>query len=245
MTFTTTGQIDTAGRRLPSGLPGMIDAHERVTGKISYTINLEAPRMLHARLLRSRSPHANLARVDASAARALPGVAAVVTGDDLAARTDITPYMGPVFRDQPLLAIGRVRSAGEPIAAALAEDPDVATEALGLIEVDYDELPAVFDPLEALEPDAPALHGFEHRTPGPTFPDLIINTDGPPNVCNHFKLRKGDVEAGFAQADYVFEDVFSSPAVQHVPLETHACLAEVDGGKVTVTATTQTPHVLR
>jgi CO/xanthine dehydrogenase Mo-binding subunit len=226
-----------------SRFSGMLDAVQRVTGQVGYTIDLELPGMLHAKLLRSVSPHARLVRVDASRARALPGVAAVLTGEDLAGRSDLFPWFGPIFRDQPIVAIDKVRFVGEPVAAVAAVDLDTAQEALDLIEVEYEELPAVFTLDEALAEGAPVLHEGPPRL-GQTFPDVIVNPEGG-NVCNRFKLRKGDVEAGFAQADHVFEDVFTSPAVQHVPLETHACIARVDRGHITIWSATQIPFVVR
>ncbi len=226
-----------------AGFSGMVDALARVTGRVGYTIDLELPGMLHAKLLRSVAAHARIARIDASRARRLPGVVAVVTGEDLAGRSDLFPWFGPIFRDQPIVAIDKVRFVGEPVAAVAAVDLDTAQEALGLIEVEYEELPAVFTLDEALAEDAPLLHEGPPRL-GQTFPDVIVNPEGG-NVCNHFKLRKGDVDAGFAQADHVFEDVFTSPATQHVPLETHACVAAVADGQITVWAGTQIPFVVR
>jgi CO/xanthine dehydrogenase Mo-binding subunit len=226
-----------------SRFSGMLDAVQRVTGQVGYTIDMELPGMLHAKLLRSVSPHARITRIDASRARSLPGVAAVVTGEDLAGRSDVFPWFGPIFRDQPIVAIDKVRFVGEPVAAVAAVDLDTAQEALSLIDVEYEELPTVFTLDEALAEDAPVLHEGPPRL-GQTFPDVIVNPEGG-NVCNHFKLRKGDVDAGFAEADHVFEDVFTSPAVQHVPLETHACIAKVDGGQITVWSATQIPFVVR
>src|SRR5579864_6538415 len=228
----------------PAQYSGMLDATDRVTGRVDYTINHELPGMLHARLLRATTPHARITRIDASRARDLPGVALVLTGEDLKNRRDVTPYHGPVFRDQPVLAIDKVRYVGDPVAAVLAEDPDVAAQALELIDVEYEHLPAVFDPLEALRDGAPLVHDSPPPL-GATFSDLVIHTGPSSNICNQFQLRKGDVERGFAEADFVFEDTFRSPAVQHVPFETHACLAQVEGGRVTVWATTQTPHPVR
>jgi CO/xanthine dehydrogenase Mo-binding subunit len=228
----------------PAQFSGMIDGLDRVTGQVAYTINFELPGLLHAALLRSTAPHARIVRLDVSQARDLPGVALVLTGDDVKRRGDVTAYYGPVFRDQPVLAIDKVRFVGEPVVAVLAEDPDVAQEALALGQVEYEHLPAVFNEVEALTDGAPLVHESP-PTAGATFADLVISNDGMPNVCNHFKLRKGDVERGFAEADVVYEDTFSSPAVQHVPLETHACVAQVEHGRVTVWATTQTPHILR
>jgi CO/xanthine dehydrogenase Mo-binding subunit len=228
----------------PAQVSGMIDGLDRVTGQVAYTINFELPGLLHAALLRSTAPHARIVRLDVSQARDLPGVALILTGDDVKRRGDVTAYYGPVFRDQPVLAIDKVRFVGEPVVAVLAEDPDVAQEALALVQVEYEHLPAVFNEVEALTDGAPLVHESP-PTAGATFADLVISNDGMPNVCNHFKLRKGDVERGFAEADVVYEDTFSSPAVQHVPLETHACVAQVEHGRVTVWATTQTPHILR
>ncbi len=223
---------------------GVIDARDRGTGRVSYTINLEAPNMAYAKLLRSRLAHARLVRIDTSRARQVPGVIAVVTGEELAQRKDVNPRFGPVFRDQPMLAIGKVRYVGEPVVAVLAEDLDVAQEALDLVDVEYEELPAVFDAVAALQPGAPLVHE-EPPPASATFADLILNTASGTNVCNHFKLRRGDVERAFAGADHVFEDTFSSPPVQHVPLETHAVLARFEGGHLVVTASNQMPHTLR
>jgi CO/xanthine dehydrogenase Mo-binding subunit len=227
-----------------NGELGMIDAVQRVTGRIPYTINVQRPNMLHARLLRSTSAHARLIKVDVARAREVPGVVAVVTGADIAARKDMNTHFGPVFRDRPVLAIDKVRFVGDPIAAVVAENIDAANEALELIEVEYAELPAVFSSDEAIADGAPLVHEGPPNT-GETFADIIINTEAGTNVCNHFKLRKGDIEKGFAEADHIFEDTFTSPAVQHVALETHACVAEVTDGQITMWTTSQIPHMAR
>jgi CO/xanthine dehydrogenase Mo-binding subunit len=237
-------QLTVGPKSRPAQFSGMLDGVDRVTGQIPFVINLELPGLLHAKLLRSTSPHARIVRIDVSRARELPGVALVLTGDEVKSRRDVTAYYGPVFRDQPVLAIDKVRFVGEPVVAVVAEDPDTAQAALDLVEVEYEPLPAVFDALEAIADGAPTLHETQ-PVAGATFADLLIDTEGPPNVCNHFKLRKGDVERGFAEADVVYEDTFTSPAAQHVPFETHACVAAVESGRVTVWATTQTPHVVR
>src|SRR5437660_1208651 len=151
---------------------GMLDAHARVTGRLDYTIDHEVPGMLHARILRSIFPHARIRHIDVSRARALPGVHLVLTGDDVLDRRDVWPYFGPVFRDQAVLAIDKVRFVGDPVAAVVAEDLDTAHAALGLIDVEYEELPAVFEPLEALADGAPLVHPEPPRT-GSTFADLV------------------------------------------------------------------------
>jgi CO/xanthine dehydrogenase Mo-binding subunit len=223
---------------------GMIDAVQRVAGRIPYAINVERPNMLHARLLRSSLAHARLRSVDVSKAREVPGVVAVVTGADIAARSDMRTHFGPVFRDQPLLAIDKVRFVGDPVAAVVAVDVDAANRALELISVDYEELPAVFGIDEAIAADAPLVHEGPPNA-GATFADIIIHASAGTNICNKFTLRKGDVEKGFAEADHIFEDTFTSPAVAHVALETHACVAEVVDGKITVWTTSQIPHMAR
>lgn len=225
--------------------PGMVDAVERVTGRIGYAVDLVVPRMLHARLLRSAVPHALIRRLDVSRARALPGVAAVITGADLVAHPDVQPFFGPVFRDQPILAIDRVRYVGEPVVAVAAVDLDTAREALALVEVEYEPLPAVFDAEESTRPGAPILHEGPPRI-GRTYADIIVAPGGPgSNVCNHFKLRKGDVERALRDADLVQEDVFTCPPAQPVPLETHVCVADVHAGGMTVWSAMQIPHAAR
>ncbi len=224
--------------------PGMLDANLRVRGRAPYAIDVAVPGMLHAKLLRSPYAHARIVSVDATRARALPGVHAVLTGPELAARDDIFPYFGPIFRDQGVLATDKVRFVGDPVAAVAAIDIDIAQAALDLIEVEYEELPAVFGVDEALEPGAPIVHD-EPRRLGQTFADIIVSAEADSNVCNHFKLRKGDVERGFAEADHVFEDVFTSPPVQHVPMETHNCVATIEAGIIKVTTATQMPFAVR
>jgi CO/xanthine dehydrogenase Mo-binding subunit len=225
-------------------LPGMIDARERVTGRVPYVMDVALPGMLHAKLLRSTSAHARILSIDTSRAREVSGVVAVVTGADLVKRSDIFPFFGPVFRDQPVLAIDQVRYVGEPVVAVAAVDLDAASEALDLVGIEYDELPAVFDVDEALAAGAPLVHEEPPRV-GQTFADVIINTEPGTNVSNHFKLRKGDVEAGFAASAHIFEDVFTSPPVQHVPLETHVCVAQFVGGGLAIWSATQIPYIVR
>ena len=226
------------------GFSGMIDARTRVTGRIPYTIDVALPGMLHAAVLRSPYPHARLVSVDTSAARTAPGVMAVLTGADLASWPNLQPTFGPVFRDRPILAFDKVRYVGDPVAAVAAVDIDAAREAVGRIIVEYEELPAILNFDDALADGAPLIHEGPPKT-GQTFADVIVNAAGGTNVCNQFKLRKGDVDRGFAEAEHIFEDVLTSPPVQHVTLETHACVAHVTGDGMTVWATTQIPFMLR
>src|SRR5438046_257619 len=138
----------------------MVDSQLRVSGSIDYTLNFELSRMLHACMLRSPHAHARVVKVDASRAAKLPGVIAVLTRDDLIGDR-IDPYFGLILQDQTPVALDRVRFVGEPVAAVAALDADTAAEALDLIDVEYEALPAVFDAEEALRPEAPLLY------PGP------------------------------------------------------------------------------
>ncbi len=223
---------------------GMIDARERVSGRAPYAIDVALPGMLHALVLRSTVPHGRVVKVDVERARRVPGVAAVLTGADIAAMGDVKTHFGPVFRDRPILAIDKVRYVGDPVVAVAAVDRDSAREALDLVEVEYEELPAVLSIDDALAEGAPLVHD-EPPNAGATFADIIIDAKGGTNVCNQFKLRHGDVERGFAEADHIFEDVLTSPAVQHVPLETHAAVAHWTGGGLTIYATSQIPFMVR
>src|SRR5262249_54095778 len=172
-----------------------LDAAERGTGSVPYTLNLELPGMLYVKLLRSPQAHARIVSLDASAAERLPGVACVLTGARLR-ELPLSPTYGVVIQDKPIVAIDKVRYAGDVVAAVAAVDEDIAAEALDLIEVEYEELPAVFDAEEALEPGTALLH--ETLPPRrATFADIIVNREAGSNLCNYFKLRKGDVEQGF------------------------------------------------
>ena len=195
------------GQRLP-----MIDGVARVTGSLGYTLDLELPRMVHARILRSPHAHARVTRVDASRAARLPGVAAVLTRDDLLDRADVFPTFGLFIRDQAPVALDKVRHVGDPVAAVAAVDEATAEEALSLIEVDYVPLPAVFDVAAALEPGAPVLHEGA-RSLSSRRPDILARQPGfeGTNVIHLFSQRRGDVEAGFAAAHTIVEGVYDSP----------------------------------
>lgn len=221
---------------------GVLDAADRVTGRIDYTINRQPPGTLHLVLVRSTVPHARLRAVDTEAARRRPGVALVLTGEDLL-DGGIRPRFGPVYRDQPVLAIDRVRYVGEPIAVVAATSVNAARDAAAEVEADYDELPAVFTPKEALAGDAVLLHE-EPPEQGASFADVILKGRGG-NVCNMFTLRKGEGLDGFRHADRVFEHEFATPSVQHVSMEPHAALAVFEGSRLTVTTCTQTPYAVR
>ncbi len=232
--------FDAEGRELP----GMIDGLDRVRGRAPFTIDVRLPGMLHAKLVRSTAAHAKIVRIDTSAAERVPGVVAVLTGEQIAAMTDIQPKFGPVLRDQPILAMGKVRFVGEPVVAIAAVDEATAAAAAELVEIEYEELEPVFDSVAALAADAPIVHE-EPPHPGPTFADVILNTAGGTNLCNHFKLRRGDIEQGFREAVHIFEDEFTSPAVSHMALETHVCVAQHHGDGITIHVASQIPFMVR
>ena len=219
-----------------------VDAPEKVTGRARYVTDMELPGTLHAKLLRSPYPHAKILRVDVARARAAPGVRAVVTSADL---DWCDPYYGPAFRDRPILAIEVARYEGEPVAAVVAESESAAAQALELIEIAYEELPAVTTLEEALASGAPLVHTAEPLAGH--FADLSILKPRPgTNICHQFHLERGQGAHAFAGADIVVEDVYTFPRVQHYSMEPHAALAAWDEqGTLTVWASTQNPYSVR
>ena len=235
-----------AARLMPSGQVGRslprLEGRDKVTGRAEYTFNLRLPGMLHGKILRSTKPHARIKRIDAAAAQALEGVYRVVTIDDV--RTVIpVPYYGPAFHDQPILADGKVRHVGEPVAVVLAEDRHVAEEALGLIEVEYEDLPAVFDEVDAMTASA---HVHDALKPAGAFVDLkhLEGMSGT-NVALSYRLRRGDVDAAFAAADHVFEEEYRTQQVMHTPLEPFVTVVEPGDGRITVHTSSQGPSFVR
>jgi carbon-monoxide dehydrogenase large subunit len=212
------------------------DAREKVTGAARYTADTGLPGTLWARALRSPLPHARILRIDTARAEALPGVRAVLTGADVQG-----VLYGRRLRDIPVLAHDRVRFVGERVAAVAATDPDIAQAAVELIEVEYEELPAVFDPLEALRDHAPLLHPNVNSYAGLPRP-----LEKPSNAFVRDTWGKGDPAQGFAQADLIVENTFTTPRVHQAYLEPHACLVWIDGdGRVQVWAPNKAPHRLK
>jgi CO/xanthine dehydrogenase Mo-binding subunit len=223
-----------------------LDYETKVTGQAHYLADMSVPGMCHGKILRSPYPHARIKRIDASKALKVAGVMAVLTREDILHDEGIEPFYGPVFKDQTIVATEKVRHVGDPVAAVAALTVDAAEEALALIEVDYEELPAVLDVRQALGEKATLVHDSV-KLPSSGFADLAeIKPMEGTNICTHFKLNRGDIEKGFAEADQIFEDTFTLPATQHSFLETHACIAAIEpGGRITVWATTQNPFVVR
>jgi len=223
-----------------------LDYETKVTGRAQYLADMSVPGMCHGKILRSPYPHARIRRIDVSKALTIPGVLAILTRDDILHDEGIEPFYGPVFKDQTIVAVEKVRHVGDPVAAVAALTVDAAEEALLRIEVDYEGLPAVLDVHQALKPGAMLVHESV-KLPASGFADLaeLKPVEGT-NVCTHFRLTRGDIQKGFSEADHIFEDMFTLPATQHSFLETHACIASVEpGGRITVWATTQNPFVVR
>ncbi|MEI2415365.1 xanthine dehydrogenase family protein molybdopterin-binding subunit [Orrella sp. JC864] len=219
-----------------------LESRAKVTGRADYTHNLALPGMLHAKILRSTVAHARIVSIDAEAARRLPGVQAVVTAQDIL-KVIPEPYFGPAFHDQPILAIDKVRYVGEPVAVVLAHDPYVAEEALHHVYVEYDELPAVFDEVQAAKSET-VVH--EALRPAGTFPDLKhLAGRRDTNIALDFSVRKGDVEAAFAQANHVFEHTFRTQQVMHTPLEPMVTVAELTDAGLTLHTASQSPSFVR
>ena len=224
------------GRKFIGASVPRVDAIEKVAGKALYATDLKLGGMLYGKVLRSPLPHAKILNVDTNRAERIPGVKVVVTGRDLMVR------YGTCIQDQPYYCFDKARYIGDPIAGVAAADEDIAEEALELIKVDYKEFPPVFDPLQAMELDAPLIHeSLGSYWCGPHyFP--VPGT----NICNHFKLRRGNIEEGFRQSDFISEDTFKTPMVQHCHLEPHASIAQVSpSGQITIWTNTQHPHSCR
>jgi CO/xanthine dehydrogenase Mo-binding subunit/aerobic-type carbon monoxide dehydrogenase small subunit (CoxS/CutS family) len=196
-----------------------IDAPAKVSGALRYAGDMVMPGMLHMAVLRSPHPHARIVAIDAAAAEALPGVAAVITAADVPGQDGFGVYV----HDQPVMARGKVRYVGEAVAAVAAEDEVTARRACALIKVVYEPLPAVFDPEAAMRPGAPVLHDY-----------------APDNLTKHIPIRVGDVDQGFAASDLVVEQSYSTQQVEHAYLEPEAGLAYVDpDGVVTIVSPSQ------
>src|SRR3989454_5026930 len=225
------------GRSLPR-----LESWLKVTGRAEYVHNLRLPGMLYGRIFRSSVAHGRIRRLDVSAAQAVGGVHRVVTADDLKEIVP-DPYYGPAFHDQPVLAVDKVRYVGEPVAVVLAADPHVAEEAAQLIVAEYEELPAVFDEVEAAD-NKTLVH--EELKPAGTFADLkhLKGRKGT-NIALHFKLRRGDVDKAFAEAAHVFEHTFHTQKVLHLALEPFASIADWNERGVTIYTASQGPSFVR
>jgi len=201
------------GQRIPRH-----DALQQVTGTSIYTNDLIRPGMLHSKAVRSAFPHAAIVEVDTSKAIHIPGVAAIITARDVPNNS-----YGFTHVDQEVLCTSKVRYRGDLVAAVAADSLDAAEEAASLIEVEYHPLPAVFDVLEAMKPDAPKVHGAS-------------------NIAARVCITSGDIEQGWRESDVVVEETIRTQRQEHCQLEPHVALAEVDStGFITVHSSLQRP----
>jgi CO/xanthine dehydrogenase Mo-binding subunit len=212
------------------------DALGKVTGSAEYTADVNVPGALWAKALRSPHVHARIVRIDTSCARALPGVRAVITGVDVT-----TARQGRRIRDLPVIAQDVVRFVGEQVAAVAADDEETAERALALIDVEYEPLPFVLDPVEATQDGAPLVHPDIANYGG-----LPAPLDGPTNVFVTKYWGKGDVDTGFALADLVVENTFTTSMMHQSYMETNAWIVQVDADqRVQVWASNKTPYPSR
>ena len=212
--------------------PPRLDAADKATGRARYADDIRLAGMLRAAIHTSPHAHARIVAYRTDAARAIPGVHAIVTGADL-----VATRWGGIVKDETMLARGKVRYVGEPVAAVAAIDAETATRAAAAIEVDYEPLPPVLAPDAALARDAPIVHE--------DFAAYIKSVDGGGhgNVVFETDVSEGDVEHAFAQCDAIVEATFETQAQHHVYLETNGCVADVDGsGRITLHATCQSVH---
>lgn len=215
-------KLNVIGQRLP-----MIDAAPKVKGTAQFTDDIVLPGMLYGRLVRSPYPHAKILNIDTSRAEKLPGVKAVLTGKDI---PDRKYGIVPKAKDEYALAKGKVRYMGDEVAAVCASDPEIAEEAAELVKVEYEELPALYDPLDSIKEGAIEIH------------EGVKN-----NISASIRKEFGDVEKAFAESDFVYEDTYYSQGVNHAPMEPHAAVAQFDPLKqeLTVWSSTQIPFFLR
>ena len=212
------------------------DGPDKVSGKTIYPADLVLPGMVWGKVLRSPFPHAKILHIDTSRAMKLPGVRAVITGKDVAGRR-----IGRNLLDIPFLAEEKVRFVGEKVAAVAADDPDTAEDALTLIDVEYEELPAVFDPVEAMKPGAPLVHEGITTYDSPDGP---VHFQG--NILCHETWSGGDLEQGFRESDLVFKHTFTTTWVHQGYIEPYTSVVDVDdSGRIQIWANNKSPFQLR
>ena len=195
------------------------DALAKVLGKTQFAGDIKLPGMLEAKILRSNVPHAVIKAIDIAQAQKMPGVHAVLTGWDIPASNS----HGIIIKDEPVLATDKIRKVGEPLALVVAEGPETAKRALEQIVVRLEELPAIFDPEEAMKPGAPWVH------------------EGG-NIQSVRKIRKGDVDRAFAMADIVVENIYRTQLAEHAYIEPEAGIGYMDGDILVLMVSTQNPH---
>ena len=233
-TTTAGGQV---GRSLPR-----LEARDKVSGRAEYTHTMRLPGMLHGKIFRSTVAHGRIKSIDTSAAKKIPGVYRVVTADDIR-KVIPDPYYGPAFHDQPILAIDKVRFVGEPVAVVVAADPHVAEAAAQEIVAEYEELPAVYDEVEAMTSQ---VFVHDELKPAGSFADLKhLKGRKATNLALDAKLRRGDVDKAFAEAVHVFEHTFRTQKCLHLAFEPFASIADARDESVTIYTGSQGPSFIR
>ena len=212
-------------------------SNPRITGAVRYAQDVELDGMLHARILRSPYAHARIVRIDTAA---LPEDVVVLTADDV---RELGTY-GCQIQDQTVLPLDRARYAGDPVAAVAAPTRQQASEALDLIDVEYEELPAIFDAVEAASEGALLVHD-QHTISDNDAAYFGMRPQAGTNICHRFRIRHGNIDEGFAQADVIVEETYHTASAQHAPMEPHASLAYWVGDRLEVYSGTQTPFNVR
>jgi CO/xanthine dehydrogenase Mo-binding subunit len=228
------GQI---GRSLPR-----LEARDKVTGRAEYTHTMQLPGMLYGKIFRSTVPHGRIKSIDTSAAKKIPGVYRVITAEDVA-KVIPDPYYGPAFHDQPILALDKVRFVGEPVAVVLAADPHIAEAATQEIVAEYEELPAVYDEVEAM---TSSVYVHDELKPAGSFADLKhLKGQKNTNLALGAKLRRGDIDKAFADAAHVFEHTFRTQKCLHLAFEPFASIADAKESSITIYTGSQGPSFVR
>src|SRR5213594_63460 len=219
------------------GIPSpRVEGEEKVGGQALYAVDVMLPNLLWVKVLRSTIAHGKIKRIDITKAQRLPEVEAVLTGQDIAG-----VRIGKKIVDIPLLADGVVRYIGEKVAAVAAETEEAAERAVDLIEVEYNELEPVLDPLEAIKPTATLIHPDVVSYKG-----LPVKLEAPSNTFIYISWKKGDVEAGFRQSDIIVDNTFTTNNVHHAYIEPHSCVAKADpSGGAEIWSCSKVPYVVR
>ena len=225
------------GRSLPR-----LEGRDKVTGRAEYTHTMRLPGMLHAKIFRSTVAHGRIKSIDTSAARRVPGVYRIITAEDIT-KVIPAPYYGPAFHDQPILAHEKVRFVGEPVAAVIATDPHIGEQAAQLITAEYEEMDAVYDEVDALTTN---VYVHDQLKPAHTFADLKHLKDAKnTNLALDYRLRRGDFDKAFAEAEHKFEHEFRTQKVLHLSFEPFACICDYKDTHVTFYDSTQGPSFVR
>ena len=219
-----------------------LESRDKVTGRAEYTHLMQLPGMLHAKLFRSTVAHGRIRSLNLSQAKQVAGVLHVVTINDIK-KWIPNPYYGPAFHDQPILADGKVRFIGEPVAAVLARDPHVAEEAVQLITAEYEELPAIYDEIDAFNSK---IFVHEQLKPAGTFADLKhLQGVSETNIALDYRLRRGNFDSAYAAAEYKFEHEFKTQKVLHLPFEPFTSIADYRDGSVVIHTASQSPSFVQ